>query len=256
LEIRIEGGRCNGQTNGQTHRYTHSQLSRLLNEKFELGIVGAAADVGFYQVDEIFNRATNRHDQDFRWAIDVEGPDLYNDQVRNRRPHYKPKLMIKNGTFYTSEKTYSTFKWVNQRDPTIESYLGVIDYCIAARIKLNSGQEAKFEFKDPDGRHVECLFTPGGPPAKIYFTTLCRDQSGNVVKENDFHHHFGTFDPPAGKDVHDLKLVDRRSGAHACEGLPSDNMKMSSAEREKGAPVSTDDAPCKGMVYSQTPGTG
>lgn len=247
LRIRIDGGSCGGP-----YEYTHPQLTKLANASFQLETVGAPPDVAFYHQTALlpFNRDNAPDPFDFRWLIDVESPDLYDYQVPRKRPHYGPKLLVRNGTFFTQEKTVSTFEFVNRMNHGDERMLGSIAFCTAAKIKLSAGQQARFTFKAPDGSDVVCAFDPirpGSPPAKIFFTNLCYTSTGKVCHVNDFHHHFGSFDPPSGKQLYDLQVVQAINAPHSCAGLnPLSEIKIT--------PFGTDDAPCHSMGYGRSPG--
>lgn len=248
LRIRIEGGTCAG-----AYEYTHDQLKLVAEKSFRIEIEGAIPNVDFYQAAKTFNRETAtgpEFDNDFRWLIDVETPDLYNDEVRRKKKHYGPKLMVKNGTFFTQEKTHSTFKFVERRSGGDEPPLGSIAFCSAAKIKLKSGERAKFTFIPPGAKKpIDCFFSPkesGKPPAKIFFTNLCY-KDGKVCKDSDFHLHFATFEPPPGKRHYDLKVVNPVSATHECGGLRSFH---DIKETEFG----TDEAPCHAMGYGLTGG--
>lgn len=244
LKITIEGGTCAG-----SYQYTHAQLKPLVDEKFRLEIVEAVPNVDFYQCRGTFNRITATDAYDFRWLIDVETPDLYNNVTRRKKKHYGPKILVKNGTFFTQEKTLSTFKFVERSPGSEEQMLGSIAYCTAAKIKLD-GQRARFAFTPPGATEpIECTFNPrrpGGPPAKIFVTNLCY-RNGVPCEDNDFHLHFGTFSPPSGKRLCDLRVVRPEKAKHECAGLrPLNQLKV--------GPRATDDAPCHSMGYGRSGG--
>lgn len=237
LEITINGGTC---TNGVTsYRYTHAQVKQLADEIFTISILNSDADVAFYQRDDTFNRATSNVDEDFRWLIDVESPDLYNQETGSKQRHYGPKILVKNGIFFTSRKTKDDdqFDFVERSLNPQVFQLGFVARETAARIVLNNGQVLRFEFKDPDGAAKICTFE-SGDSATILFQNLCWEQ-GQRCKTGDFHLHFTSFAAPNGK----LKFDLRRRGQHLNQ------------EPEKGFPgASSDRAPCHAMGYGMSGG--
>jgi hypothetical protein len=247
LIITIEGGTCSGGLT--SFEYTYAQVKQLANEKFRIGIVGANADVAFYQKQPRFNRATSSDLEDFRWLVDVETPDLYNLVTRKKQPHYGPKFLVKNGIFFTESVTCSTFKFVESQPGTDVQLLGRIAFSTAAKIKLHAGQQVEFKFKDQNGVAQTCTFEPvepGQPNARIVVTNVCFETDGSLCRDGDFHLHFGSFDPPSDKRKYDLVLDQpcppaRQSGA--APRLPSGRLK-----------TETDAAPCHAMGYGQTTG--
>jgi len=237
FEITINGGTCTDGVTG--YKYTHAQMEQLAKEVFTIGIDHSDADVAFYQEDENFNRATSPVDEDFRWLIDVESPDLYGAQTLNKKPHYGPKILVKNGVFFTSQKTIcdDQFDFVERSlNPQIFE-LGFVAQKTAARIVLTDGQVLRFEFKDPNGAPKVCTFESGGKAA-ILLQNLCWEQ-GKRCEKGDFHLHFKSFDAPNNK----LKFDLRRRGQQLNQ------------EPENGFPgASSDRAPCHAMGYGMSGG--
>jgi hypothetical protein len=172
--------------------------------------------------------------------LDLEGPDFYNEVItRKYRDYYTPKLQVNHGTFYTLEKTFSTFKRIGVNNPQDQRLLGNIAFCMAANIYLNQGQQAKLSLPGRD----PCIFDKGGNPSWIYFTNNCY-KDGHLCTDSDFYNHFHSFDPPSAKDRYALQLEHQSpDNQHACGGI------------EKVLLKSTDPAPCGGTGYGGSGGT-
>lgn len=248
LRIAIEGGDCNGQR----YHYTHAQIKQLKGEKFRIGIVGANADVNFYQVGALFNRATATNLKDFRWLVDVETPDLYNDETRNKgqKKAYTPKLLVKNGTFFTMGLTDYSFM-LEERNGTAVQLLGKVANVTAVKIKLGAAQRVRFDFKEPNRASRTCMFSQSSTPAKIFFYNLCYEPNGSPCEDGDSHLHTEAFDPPHGKNHYDLVLDTRVSASKQTQQKPKKSLNLP-AEME--AKRSTDDAPCHSQGYGQSGG--
>lgn len=242
LRIDISGGDC-----GPEYQYNADDLWNLAADTFLLDIEQKADSVAFYEKRGNFNRASATADpQDFRWLLDAETPDLYNDETRYKKAYYGPKLLVKNGTFFTLCKTNSTFKWVNRTDPGDVLPLGSVALYTAAAMTLDQNKKARFVFKDPGGRLRVCTFGPGRQsadrPAIIAFTDLCYDSVGKPHAINDFYHHFESFSPPLERSPYDLMLDQKGSQHCASPYLPEG----------KVSPRGSDDAPCHGMGYGRS----
>ena len=238
LEILINGGSC---TTGSTgFEYTHDQLKKRAEEDFTIGIVDADTDVSFYQKEDIFNRAKPNPDEDFRWLVDVETPDLYNAETKSKEKHYGPKVLVKNGVFFTSKITTdeNEFDFVEWHPGRTVQQLGHIARETAARIALGPTQVLEFSFVGPDEDSITCRFEPGQPAATIVLRNLCWEH-GHRCKEGDFHLHFGSFKPPGKKRKFTLVRRDK---------VPPDE--------DRGVPpgAASDEAPCHAMGYGQSGG--
>ena len=240
LEIRMNGGSCTGAA----FQYTHAQVKQLERESFRIGIVGANADVSFYQRDEVFNRGTSTALDDFRWLIDVEKPDLYDLETNAKQPHYGPKILVKNGVFFTTHLAQDQsgarfqFDFVERPPGSEVRQLGAVARQTAARISLAAGQVLRFDFIDPNGTPQTCTFPAGQAAATIQISNLCFEQTGARCQHADYHLHFGSFTPPNRRSKYDLV---RR-------GAPP-------PQPTAGNPTATsDEAPCHAMGYGQSGG--
>jgi len=261
LRIKRQGG---SGTGADSYVYTSDQLAGLLYEVFNLGIIGMATpNVSFYQVGETFNRETATNEQDFRWLLDVESPDLYNQVVPHKRSlYYGPRLQVQHGTFYTARVTERSYQFVQRTDHTKQKLIGRVASHQGLKIKLDGDQQAVLIFKDPLGISQAWTFSKR-QPGKIVFTNLCLHPNGESCGENDFFHHFTSFSPPQGQSIYDLEVLPKKSAA-AGEGIYDPEQPQGRAAgvtevdldpflQVKGIPTGTDDAPCHYMGYGQTP---
>ena len=217
---------------------------QLSSGDLSLEVLGVAAGVSAYEKAGSFNRLddSGSDDRDFRWMLDIEGPDFYNKVISKKYPgYYQPKLFVKDGVFYTLEKTGSKFIRVSAHEPSDPSKwqeLGSMAYCLAANIYMSSGQTAKLFLPGPGNS----FFNHGERTHKIFFTNICYDNVSEKCKRSDFFQHFHSFDPPDGIGRYELQLVTPapEGTRHECGGLASEHQKDI---------LTTDEAPCGGAGY-------
>ncbi|HEU4509290.1 MAG TPA: hypothetical protein VFR78_13670 [Pyrinomonadaceae bacterium] len=73
---------------------------------------GHADDVQFFSLDpDNFNRK-DWHNKDFRWLLDLEGPETFcnKDFERTEDKGFNKKLYVESGRFFTYHRTNSTFR--------------------------------------------------------------------------------------------------------------------------------------------------
>src|SRR6185503_14581388 len=115
----------------------------------EVGITGKPSDANFY-LGKIFNRQINFGNKlDFRWLPDLEGPDVYDQNLMNIKDKFSTRLIVKNGTFYTYQRTKATFKAENGT-PKHRTF-GHIAKLMAANIRpLNNGESVYLHINGQD----------------------------------------------------------------------------------------------------------
>ncbi|HWN10934.1 MAG TPA: hypothetical protein VNO50_16980 [Pyrinomonadaceae bacterium] len=92
--------------------------------------------VSFYR-NGFFDRQRGIGDErDFRWAVDLEGREFYNQQLATKTDQLSPVFRVTSGEFYTKSKTRPLMR--NQGDGTFQ-YFGSAADEIAADAFLNSG---------------------------------------------------------------------------------------------------------------------
>ena len=61
--------------------------------------------INFYQKGAFDRKAGIGDERDFRWAVDVEGKEFYNQELTTKQNQLGPVLRVTNGEFYTRTKT-------------------------------------------------------------------------------------------------------------------------------------------------------
>jgi hypothetical protein len=115
----------------------------------EVGIEDKSSNVNFFLGPD-FNRATSQGDElDFRWLIDLEGPDGYNTELPKHDRHFKAKMKVKHGTFYTYQRTYATFQ--AEGGPFPGRKFGPVAKVMAANIpRLSNGESVYLHINKRD----------------------------------------------------------------------------------------------------------
>ena len=196
--------------------------------KMELGIDGKASDAKFFLGSE-FDRKSNKGDElDFRWLLDLEGPEFYNKELKpknNRK--FRAKLIVRHGTFYTYQRTNTTFKAVGGPAP---GYLGHIAKVMAANIELQDGESVYLKI---NGRNVLPDPLTNRDQHEIYFLNERVTGSGN-----DFKMAFDELDHSTSLafSLDSVVTGDDTPTTGLCHNLPS-------VKRV------TDEAPCMGASF-------
>lgn len=200
----------------------------------ELGIEGKSSNANFFLGSE-FNRAEDKGDElDFRWLIDLEGPDGYHREIDKHDRIFKAKMKVKHGTFYTYQRTFAKFK--AQGGPFSGRPLGRIAKVMGANIaRLNDGESVYLNIND-----VNVLPYPLTNRAQyeIYFFN-----EPETTTTGDFHMVFDAFDIDAGEKFNLLRDTPGREVplTGLCHNLPY----------QKEA---TDEAPCMGGGFGSGKG--
>jgi hypothetical protein len=185
--------------------------------------------------------AGQKHDNDFGWVVNLEGPDWYNGNL-NRNAVHDPVLTVTNGLFYTLMKTLSTFRR-QKADGEDHRFIGSIAEYVAANIYLKPGGQVKLTLpKQPSpillpqvanvryevhfmntclkkGTHTACTFKPYHP--------------NNKVERSDFYMHFEGINLPADRE---LELV-------VAQGATGSGPAICGSSR------ASDESPCSAVGY-------
>lgn len=113
-------------------------LTRAQNDVWSFEFKGAVTNPGisFYQNGAFDRKAGIGDERDFRWAVDFEGREFYNQQLATRQDQLGPVMRITNGEFYTKTKTQPLLR--NKGNGTFE-YFGSAADEIAADLFVDSG---------------------------------------------------------------------------------------------------------------------
>lgn len=84
-------------------------------EHITIEIASKPSSVDFYEKGS-FNRLPSDDQNDFRWLLDLDGPDFYHEKVDKVTGVFKSKLTVRHGRFFTYSTTSSKFDRVNVDD--------------------------------------------------------------------------------------------------------------------------------------------
>jgi hypothetical protein len=186
-------------------------------------------DVVFYQTGNPndFERK-NWYEKDFRWLLDLEGPETFNNKNFNRSEGkgFNTKLRVQSGRFYTYQRTNSTFK---ANVGTLKDQIFNVAKVMACDIWL--ADEETLELKIP-GKPVQSLKNPA--KYEVYFLN---SPDCDPCERSDFPMVFDAVEDGASYKF-DLQL--EKSGPdEAAKGLC---LKIGGSSRLKFS----DEAPCMG----------
>jgi hypothetical protein len=169
--------------------------------------------VSYFQDKDVFSRRKPipgavefDHPHDFRWLIDLDGPEFHDSKLTLKPEMLTPRILINNGIFYTYEITDSTF---DREAPGDKYYMGSIARAIWANVYLGGIGHAVLQFGTQGMRlqpkEKETYF--------IGFFNNCASHncdfdpdSPRKEKRNDFHHYYRTFEIPQGQKEYELKI--------------------------------------------------
>ena len=205
-----------------------SQPARI--NTLEVGIEDKSPNVNFF-LGADFNRAEDKGDElDFRWLIDLEGPDGYDRKLDKTEEKFSAKMKVKHGTFYTYQRTNSTFD--AEGGPFDKRPFGHIAKVMAANIgRLNNDESVYLRI---NGNDVLPYPLTNRAQYEIYFFN-----EPVTTTTNDFDMVFDAFkinDRDKFK-LHRLTPGRDDSTSDLCHNLPI---------TKKG----TDEAPCMGIGFS------
>jgi len=203
--------------------------------KLEVGIEDKSSNVNFFLAPN-FDRAAKTGDElDFRWLIDLEGPDGYNRELSKTDVKFSAKMKVKHGTFYTYQRTHATFKAQGGLFP--ERPFGYIAKVMAANIgRLNDGESVYLRVNDND---VLPYPLTNRAQYEIYFFN-----EPDTSTYGDFDMVFDAFDDIKPNERFKLVRVTRgyeEETRDLCHNIPY---------VKKG----TDEAPCMGGGFSSGKG--
>jgi|SRR6185369_12249526 len=203
--------------------------------RLAVGINGKPSDVKFFLGDDFDRRHNTGDELDFRWLPDLEGPEFYNKELRPKnKTKFSTKLKVKHGTFYTYQRTNTTFKAVGGPSP---GYLGHIAKVMAANIRLNDGESVYLRI----GRR-DVLPYPLTNQAQHEMYFLNESVTGPA---NDFEMSFDELDASTSLkfSLASVTTGEDMSTTDLCHNLPK-------------VKRLTDEAPCMGAGFSSGKGLG
>lgn len=191
-----------------------------------------------------FVRLPASDERDFRWVLDLEGPDLYNVHLPKVRAHVRPSININNGLFYTRQKTQSQFVLFSSAGSTL---IGSVASLVAVNIYLAPGGQVDLTID----RGTSVPLRPAAPDhtfqVDISYDCVahhCGYLPGNPTKEtrNDFYLNHRAFTLPGSLDEKQLICTFEQQG----------NPDLSLCRRATTFTDTSDPAPCMGTTFGQS----
>jgi hypothetical protein len=210
----------------------------------------------------VFNRQNpSENEGDFRWVLDLEGPEFYNRPLVKKTETLQPRILIKHGVFYTAVKTDSTFK---RSAPFDEEDLGNVAYLIGANIYFEADGQAALRIGK---ENLVFNYVPDGRKYLVLFLNLCHEQvcdynEESPIKErrNDFYLYYKSFDIPSGHEEYELIWTDKPSVSSSEAEVKTSRFsylnRLKNVLARLGYTLSTDEAPCGGVAFSRSDGLG
>ncbi len=200
--------------------------------EMEFGILGRESDAAFYQ-SGAFNRELRQgDDKDFRWLLDLEGPDFHNGKFTRTEDKFSTKLKVKHGTFYTYKHTGHYFKC--DRGDYQNKKVGYVPKVMAVDIALQHDDCASLFV---DGNDV--LTNPlcnNGRRYEIYFSNECEHDCSLY---GDFEMTFDAVNINSSEKFNLTPIGGQDNGqAGLCLAVPFEEGKKF-----------TDEAPCMGAGF-------
>ena len=106
------------------------------NDVWSFEFTSSNRGVSFYQNGAFDRKAGIGDERDFRWAVDVEGKEFYNQELITKPNQLGPVLRVSSGEFYTKTRTRPLLR--NKGNGTFE-YFGSAAEEIAADLFIDAG---------------------------------------------------------------------------------------------------------------------
>jgi hypothetical protein len=158
-----------------------------------------------------FDRLDDTGDvEDFRWIIDLEGPEFHNRKLKiKHRSELKPVILIDNGTLYTRQKTEEVFARYSVSGDTSSVALGKVAYGINADIACSEGDKVVLTNRSEVGSQEKrtCsteLVIDGRSRYMITIENYC--QLPDESEGTDFRLFYDVLTDPTGKKF-DLRRI-------------------------------------------------
>lgn len=226
------------------HSYAPANTKSIKDRVFTLEVPNIIPAVSYFQPNG-FNRQEDQGDEkDFRWIVDLESSEFYNQELVKVTDVIMPRFHIKIGTFYTLYKSKSKYKRVaNGRDNGLE--IGRIAYYMGANIYLDADHPAILTIDkeirlDPSKQYI------------IGITNNCEERNYFANNEEsrtdtDFVEYYKTFQLPSGTDRYDLMYTNRFKEDFDVNQLIGQN-------RMRGHKRANDATPCGVVGHGQSNG--
>lgn len=201
--------------------------------RMKIGITNQPSGVCFYNLGGTFNRLTG-NDRDIRWMIDLS---VWYPRHTIPPGYFAPVLEVAHGTFFTMQKSNSTFKRVPTSGATTSEPYGYLTRYLAADIQVANGQTVTLD----TGVQTRVLYPTPQRTYEVLFTNLCDPPSAT----SDFHLLVEAISSP-GDTLYNfyLDLLGNEADPHFCTG---------DGEIKRKSLAAADDAPCMGAGFGDVP---
>lgn len=173
-----------------------------------------------------FDRLRDKGDaEDFRWIVDLEGPEFHNRKLRVKNlSELMPTVFISNGILYTKQKTDEAFARISVHGKPSPVALGKFAHGINADITCPKGgkvilsNRSDNEWPECGDRHSVSL--PQSDVIKYRITIENHCDSFDESEGTDFRLFYDVLEDPEEK-----KFDLRRIVATGCYGMPDSALK-------------------------------
>ena len=216
---------------------------------FAIEIVGKQSSTAFYQ-EGPYDRP-NLQPKDFRWLPDLEGEDFYPNISGGLQGNYlRLRFTVRHGTFYTFQKTKSTFQRIdlNPNTATPAKDLGPVAKVIAVGLEPATNEEVFLRinpnstviFQHKPGYTHEVVIRNHCHKSNHDLCDFDPDHPTNEESRNDFHYLRKLLPLAANSPIFSLKI--KAKGRSQIEYCSSERFKT---EQERGS----DRSPCMGAGF-------
>jgi hypothetical protein len=165
-----------------------------------------------------FDRAKDIGDpHDFRWILDLEGPEFHGHRMTSTGKPFKSNIFISSGIMYTAEKTEERFGRITLCPPGNPDprFLGKGADVVGIDLICNVGKKSGIVLKDKCGKSV-CLPKETGVHYEIRFENNCVKP---LTSPSDFQLYYNAF-KDSNKVVYDLvRVVISDDNDHHFDGM-------------------------------------
>jgi len=174
-----------------------------LNDSWSLEFTSPAKrGISLYQGGAFDRKAGIGDARDFRWAVDIEGAEFYNQQVTVKENQLGPILRMTSGEFYTKAKSRPVMR--RQGDGTFQLFGSIAeeiaaDFVTRGDVVLRSAKSGK-----------EILRLPAKPAAtyEIILENLPETDAHMASNSDHFQYYYQVIDKPK-TEWFEFKIADR-----------------------------------------------
>jgi hypothetical protein len=167
----------------------------------------AKRGVNFYKNGAFDRKAGIGDERDFRWAVDVEGKEFYNQQLTTKQNKLGPIMRVTSGEFYTRTRTLPLLR--NRGNGTFE-YFGRAADEIAAGLFVDSGDVVLRSTKS--GKEILRLKDKPGTTYEIVVENEYMTEA-HAANTSHFSYYYRLIAKPRD-EWYDFKVADDTFSAH------------------------------------------